>query len=134
MDTVIVIMLKNKETGFLEKELQTLSIEKNEDYILNVFATEEEEGLKLHLRLTTERDLKDWEYTAVYDYYDEEVFAPFEVEILDSEYNPVWEVCIPMSESREENEKSINELLEKHKKELDGVYNVIADKENEYEE
>ena len=32
-ETVFVIMLKNKETGFLEKELGSLNINKNDEYI-----------------------------------------------------------------------------------------------------
>ena len=37
-ETVFVIMLKNKETGFLEKELGSLNINKNDEYIVNLFS------------------------------------------------------------------------------------------------
>ena len=35
-DTIIVIMLKNKNTGFLEKELASLDLVENVDYIVNI--------------------------------------------------------------------------------------------------
>ena len=37
-DTVIVIMLKDKETGFLDKELGCYKIDKNDAFIYNTFA------------------------------------------------------------------------------------------------
>ncbi|MGN1230890.1 MAG: DUF6762 family protein, partial [Anaerotignum sp.] len=67
-ETVIVIMLKDAETGFLEKELGAYSISENGELIFNIYAEGEEK--KVVLRLTCERELQDWEYDAVYDYYD----------------------------------------------------------------
>ena len=46
-ETVFVIMLKNKETGFLEKELGSLNINKNDEYIVNLFVLKEDDGEKL---------------------------------------------------------------------------------------
>lgn len=63
-ETVFVIMLKNKETGFLEKELGSLNINKNDEYIVNLFVLKEDDGKKLHLRISTDRDVEDWEYGA----------------------------------------------------------------------
>ncbi len=130
-ETVIVIMLKNKATGFLEKELATLDITENADYIVNIFATEEEEGMKLHIKLSTAKDVEDWEYSAIYDYYDMECFkGKAEITEADDDYDPVWEAVIDYSEA--DLEERVAEILEIHKNEIEDVFDTIKDKESEY--
>ncbi|MBR6542687.1 MAG: hypothetical protein IKT73_05725, partial [Anaerotignum sp.] len=69
-DAVIVIMLKDAETGFLEKELGAYTLPENSGLIFNIYA--ENEGKEVVLRLSCDKELQDWEYDAVYDYYDTE--------------------------------------------------------------
>lgn len=132
-ETVIVIMLKNKETGFLEKEFDTLDIDENIEYIVNIFAIEDDDIIKLHIKLSTDRDVKDWEYSAIYDYYDIEIYNDI-AEVIDAndDYNPVWEFIIPYDDSALVKEK-INMLLRLHKNEIEEVYNTIIDKESIYD-
>ncbi len=132
-ETVIVIMLKNKNTGFLEKELAVLDITENADYIVNIFALEEEEGMKLHIKLSTAKDVEDWEYSAIYDYYDMSCFGDkAEISEADDDYNPVWEAVIDYSDDIAELEKRVSEILEIHKNEIEDVFDTIKDKESEY--
>lgn len=134
METVVVIMLKDKSTGFLDKELCSLSLTENEEYIINVFVTNEADGDKLHLRLSTERDVADWEYSAIFDYYDPERFNGVVDKVLEIEdyYNPAWELVTDYTDDVSEVEQTVTKLLSLHHTELTDVYNVIADKENEY--
>lgn len=132
-DTIIVIMLKDKNTGFLVKELASLDLTENVGYIVNIFAIDEEEGRKLHIKLSTERDVADWEYTAIYDYYDTECFKDkAEITDADDDYNPVWEVIIDYTEDIPLLEEKVAELLAIHKKEIEDVFETIKDKESEY--
>ncbi len=132
-DTIIVIMLKNKTTGFLEKELASLDLTENVEYIVNIFATDEEEGRKLHIKLSTERNVEDWEYSAIYDYYDPECFKEkAEVIDADDDYNPVWELVIDYNEDISILEEKVAELLAIHKREIEDVFETIRDKESEY--
>ncbi|MBQ7265782.1 MAG: hypothetical protein IJS61_06760 [Firmicutes bacterium] len=134
METLIVIMLKNKESGFLEKELQTIEIEEHTENLLNIFAVDEEDGKRyLHIKLTTENEVKDWEYSAIYDYYDRDCFENI-VDFSDEEddYNPVWEVTVNYSEEPEENRRVIKDILSRHYAQLTAVYDIIKDKEDEY--
>lgn len=132
-ETVIVIMLRNRTTGFLEKELAALDITENADYIVNIYASEEEGGMKLHIKLSTARDVEDWEYDAIYDYYDTEVFKDIaHIEEADDDYNPVWEAVTDYSDNISETEKRVTEILAIHKREIDDVYETIKDKESEY--
>ena len=67
-DTVIVIMLKDKDTGFFEKELGCYKIEKNDSLIYNTYAVESENGYTVYMKLTCDKEVSDWEFEAIYDY------------------------------------------------------------------
>ena len=133
-ETVIVIMIKDKKTGFLEKELGCYKIEEYQDYIYNTFAAEEDGKYVVHIKLCCAKDVSDWEYEAIYDYYDTETISPFVTSITEDteQYNPTWEVCFDFLESAELMEEKIGRLLRLHKQELDSVYEAIAGKRNEY--
>lgn len=135
MDTFLVIMLKDKVTGFLEKELASLCIDDEKGYIVNLFAMEnDDERLELHLRFSTPRDVEDWEYDAVLDYYDTELYNGLVLSVSEVEdcFNPTWEIVIEYLDETEELESKVIELFDIHKNELEEVFKVIADKEGEY--
>lgn len=131
-ETVIVIMLKDAETGFLEKELGAYSISENGELIFNIYAEGEEKTVVL--RLTCERELQDWEYDAVYDYYDTETVGALvdSMEEEDGHYDPVWVVTFPFAEEQDVMEQKLTEILAAHKEELLSVYEAIKDKEDDY--
>jgi len=132
-ETVIVVMLKDKSTGFLEKELGSYTVA-GENLIYNIFALEEDSGTNVHMRLTTERDLADWEFSAVFDYYDTEPLLEACNSAIEDEsgYNPIWEVVFEFVQSQEAMQEKISQILRLHKDELDSVYEAIKDLESEY--
>ena len=133
-ETVFVIMLKNKETGFLEKELGSLNINKNDEYIVNLFVLKEDDGEKLHLRISTDRDVEDWEYGAIFDNYNYDSYGDNVIEIdeIDNDYKPVWEIVIDYDDNLSVVEERVAEILDIHSNELKRVYEEIKDKESEY--
>lgn len=133
-ETVFVIMLKNKETGFLEKELGSLNINKNDEYIVNLFVLKEDDGKKLHLRISTDRDVEDWEYGVIFDNYNYDSYGDNVIEIdeIDNDYNPVWEIVIDYDDNLSVVEERVAEILDIHSNELKRVYEEIKDKESEY--
>ena len=133
-ETVFVIMLKNKETGFLEKELGSLNINKNDEYIVNLFVLKEDDGKKLHLRISTDRDVEDWEYGAIFDNYNYDSYGDSVIQIdeTDNDYNPVWEIVIDYDDNLSVVEERVAEILDIHSNELKRVYEEIKDKESEY--
>lgn len=133
MDTVIVIMLKNNESGFLEKELLSIDINENEEFLVNIYAAEEN-GLKLHITVSTETDVEDWQYNAVLDYYDTDVFSADVISVseIEDSYNPQWELVIDYCDDARELGRRLDRLLSVHRRELEDVYGTIADKKGEY--
>lgn len=136
METVIVIMQKNKKTGFLEKEISTLKIDKYEDLILNIFSIlNDDNNLKLYLKLTTPKDVSDWEYNAIYDYYDCENFLTLVDNVceVDEKYNPTWQFELDYIDDKNIMQEKILKILEMHNLELENVFSIIKDKKGEYE-
>ena len=133
-ETVIVIMLKDAETGFLEKELGAYSLPENSGLIFNVYAEGEENTVVL--RLTCDKELQDWEYDAVYDYYDPETVGSLvdSIEEEDGHFDPVWVVRFPFAEEQEVMEEKLADILQAHQEELLSVYEAIKDKEDDYRE
>lgn len=133
-DTYLVLMLKDKKTGFLDKELNAYKILENEDLIVNIFATEEENNLIVHLKITTDRDCLDWEFDAIYDYYDNEIFSDMilSFEEVTEVYNPTFELTFKYLENDIDMEEFIQKILNIHKTELLDVYNTIKEKEGDY--
>lgn len=133
-ETYLVLMLKDEKTGFLEKELNAYKILENEDLIVNIFATKNDEKTLVHLRLSTDKDCLDWEFDAIYDYYDTEIFKDLIIELNEAEevYNPTFELVFNYIDDDVEMENFIKKILNLHRLELNDVYDAIADKQGDY--
>ena len=133
-ETVIVIMLKDVETGFLEKELGCYKLEENQNFIYNTYALKNDDGYSVFMKITTDREVEDWEFDAIYDYYDTETLKPYVTSINEDDdcYNPTWVISFDFIDNEEEMEQKISNLLSLHKKELYWVYEASEDKKDEY--
>ncbi len=129
----MVLIIMCKKNGLFEKELESYEIVENENLIVSAYAVEAE-GYKIYLRISLDRDVEDWEFSAIYDYYDEDIIKPLVTSInaIEDCYNPTWEIEFDFIDSREEMEQKIQQILNCHKDELLDVYNVIKDKKEEY--
>jgi len=136
----LVIMLRNEKSGFLETEYAAISLaelDELEPLLVNVFAVQNGEDTHIHMKLSTECDVADWEFEAIYDYYDTEVFAGHTVSIQEIEdvANPTWELVFdapPEEPNMSELAAKVRKLLEIHNHELVDVLQAIAGKESEY--
>lgn len=135
-ETLIVIMEKNKETGFLEKELGSYAVsDELQVFLYNTYAeADENENYTVFMKITCPNEVEDWEYSAIFDYYDTETLSSFVSSIIedDDNYNPTWIVSFDFSEDISVMEKKISDILFNHKTELDSVFEAIADKRDEY--
>ncbi len=134
METIYVIMLKDAKTGFLEKELCSITLSAHDEYIVNLYAAETDSGMTLNIRLSTGRDVSDWEYDAIYDYYDPSALEENGVSVTEmtDDYNPVWLAALPFDEDNAQ--QAVENVLKLHHAELADVFETIKDKESEYTE
>jgi len=127
---ILVLMEKDKETGFFTQTIDSYKIDSGLELIENAYLSEEEGEYFIFLVLTT-ADVEDYQYYGIYDLYNEGIFSKFNIELLDGsgEYNPRWIVKLKYTEERNKTESIINELLEIHKAELQRVLPLVeADK------
>ena len=132
--TIIVVMLKNMETGILEREVTSCEIEENAGFIVNIFAEENESGYLAHMQLSTVTEMADWQFMAAYDYYDTEIFGSdvLSVNELDDCFDPTWELVFRLPETEAAGSRLIQKLVNIHAAEIDELMRVIEAKEDEY--
>lgn len=128
----LLIMQKNKETGYFEREVGSYTVSSNADLVDSIYMIHENEKNIVHLKLTTERDVEDWEFSEILDYYDEDIFKDIilSCEEVEDVYNPTWEVAFEFIESQGEMQNKLQEIVNIHKKELDEIYNELKKEEN----
>lgn len=130
---LIVLMEKEAGTKAFIREVTSFSLD-NGDLIHALYMCKEEDKYVVHALLTTGREDADWEYEALYDYYDEDALLNLvsTIEDADDYYSPTWEVTLDYIDDRVDMEIKLQELLNKHKETLDKAYEEISDKEEEY--
>lgn len=133
-ESAIVVMLKDQATSFLEKELGCYTVAQGVENVFGVYAVEEADETRVVLKLSCEKELSDWEYDAVFDYYDTEELEQLvdSIEEEEGHFNPVWKIVFPFSQEPNEMEEKLSAILEIHKRELESVYEAIVDKRDDY--
>ena len=84
----LVLMEKDKDTGFITKELGSFQVSEGALYVKKLFVVNE----VVNLYFDTNKDVEEWEYSAIYDVFNYDAFIKEEFEIEDvlDEYNPTF--------------------------------------------
>jgi len=128
--SAIVLMEKDKETKFFTKELGSYEVNDGAEYITKLFY----DGEKVNLYFDTNKDVEDWEFSAIYDLFDEESFSDIvkSIEPYDEEFNPTWIVTFDYDEDHNILNNRLNNICTKIKEEMEKVLNDIEGKSIEY--
>ena len=115
-----VLMLKNPETGFFERELGQYKLAADTDLIEGLCAEPADEGAVTLLRLGVGHlwgDIGDELYDYIYDNYDADLLPDFVSEIaeVDGSFNPVWEARFLFNDSPAAMEDMIARVLAGHR-------------------
>jgi len=101
-----------------------------------VFAQQDGDRTDIHMKISTDKDVEDWQFSAIYDYYDTEVFAEMaSVSELDDVFNPTWELVFASPDvgtGAAELASKVRGLLDIHSRELADTLVAIAGRESEY--
>ena len=126
----LVLMEKDVETGYLTNELGSYEVGDNAEYIVKLFC----ENNVVNLYFDTIKDVEEWEYSAIYDSFDESVFtkAGYDIESCDEEYNPTWIIRMSYDEEYSVMHKKLNEICHIVEEEMIRVFEAIQGKEEEY--
>lgn len=126
----LVIMEKDKETGYIKKELGSFEVTEGAVYVTKLY---EIDGI-VYLYFDTHKDVEEWEYSAIYDLFNTEVFqeSGFKISEDDEEYNPTYILEMPYKEEHSEMKELLDKAVELIEQEMHNVFNAIQGKEEEY--
>lgn len=104
----LLLMDIDPETGFYRGELGTFVVENNEN-IRKFFY----DGKGVNLSFDVNKDVDDWEYSAIFDVFPYDRFKSqgFEVLDIDDEYNPGWIVKFEYFKDHDKMQERIDKLM-----------------------
>lgn len=136
MDTYSVVIMRKDSNNILSEEVAVFDPKEKAVYIDSVFSTLKGGKDLVHLRISTDRDVEEWEFSAIFDYYDTDKIKGFSfVEAVgekDDSYNPMWEIEFFLPSNEDVLSECIDDILKVHSMELEEVYEEIKDKRDEY--
>ena len=126
----LVLMEKDKETGFMTKELGSFEVNEGALYVRKLYVLDD----KVYLYFDTNKDVEEWEYSAIYDLFNEDIFKNqgFEIEEDDDEYNPTFILKFPYIDDHNEMKDYITKAVNLISSEMEETFNKIKGKEEEY--
>ena len=122
-EAALVLMLKNSDTGFFEKELGQYHIG-NAGLVEGLHAEQTEQGLTVCLRVGVGdfwTNIDDKLFNTIYDNYEADLLPAYVMEFveIDDCYNPAWEARFLYNPP--ETEDMIKQTLEAHRKALSHI-------------
>lgn len=126
----LVLMEKDKETGFITRELGSFEVSEGALYVKKFFVLNEE----VNLYFDTNKDVEEWEYSAIYDVFNYEAFVENEFEIEDvlDEYNPTFLVKFKYVDDYAFMKERIIKCVNLIEEAMVKAFNDIEGKEEEY--
>ena len=84
----LILMERDNETGFVTKELGSYKVSEGAEHIKGFYV----KGDNVYIKFDTNKDVEEWEYSAIYDVFNMELFENegFEIEEVEDEYNPTF--------------------------------------------
>ncbi|MGL4875424.1 MAG: DUF6762 family protein [Clostridium sp.] len=128
----LVLMEKDKETGFITRELGSFSVSDGALFVKRFFVDDN----KVILKFDTNKDVKEWEFSAIFDLFDVESFKNkgYEIEEDLEEFNPTFIVTFPYDEEYSVMSEKVTEVIGLINTSMEKVFEDIRDKESEYTE
>jgi len=129
--SAIVLMEKDKDTKFFTRELGSYEVNEGAEYITKLFY----DGEKVNLYFDTNKDVEEWEFSAIYDLFDDESFKDIvdSIEIYDEEFNPTWIITFGYDEDHNVLNNRLNNICTRVKEALEKVFIDIEGKSAEYQ-
>lgn len=126
----LVLMEKDKETGFITKELGSFEVNEGALFVRKLY----EQDNVVYLYFDTNKDVEEWEYSAIYDLFNVDSFkdAGYEIEEVDDEYNPTYLLKMDYKEEHNEMKKLIDDAVNLIEEEMENVFEAIKGKEEDY--
>lgn len=128
----LVLIEKDKETGFIKKELGSFEVNEGALFVKKLYVLDE----IVYMYFDTNKNVEEWEYSAIYDLFNNETFTErgYDIEEDLDEYNPAYIIKFKYEDDYDQMKKKIQEAVSIIDKEMNSVFEAIKGKEAEYQE
>jgi carboxylesterase type B len=128
----LVLIEKDKETGFIKKELGSFEVNEGALFVKKLYVLDE----IVYMYFDTNKNVEEWEYSAIYDLFNGDVFIDkgYEIEEDLDEYNPTYIIKFKYVDDYDVMKEKIREVVSIIEKEMNAVFEAIKGKEAEYQE
>lgn len=126
----LVLMEKDRETGFISKELGSFQVSEGALYVKKLYVIDE----IVNLYFDTNKDVEEWEYSAIYDVFNYEAFSKeeFDIEDMLDEYNPTFLIKFKYVDDYEFMKERLTRCVELIEDTLEEAFKNIEGKKEEY--
>ena len=131
MQRSLILMERDNETGFVTKELGSYKVSEGAEYIKGFYV----KGDSVYIKFDTNKDVEEWEYSAIYDVFNMELFENegFEIEEVEDEYNPTFLINFKYKDDHDYIEEKLSLSIELIEEAMEKAFNDIEGKEEEYQ-
>ena len=128
----LVLIEKDKETGFIKKELGSFQVNEGALFVKKLYVLDE----IVNMYFDTNKNVEEWEYSAIYDLFNSNAFIEkgYEIEEDLEEYNPTYIIKFKYEDDYDVMKKKILEVVAIIDTEMNLVFEAIKGKEAEYQE
>lgn len=126
----LVLMEKDNETGFIKKELGSFEVSEGAIYVKKLYMLDD----IVYIFFDTNKDVEEWEYSAIYDLFNDDIFEEkgYEIEEDLDEYNPTYIIKFKYVDDYSLIKEKIQECVSLIESEMNNVFESIKGKEEEY--
>ena len=126
----LILMQRDEETGFITKELGSYQVSMEAEYVKGFYV----KGDTVYLKFDTNKDVEEWEYSAIYDVFNMNLFEEegFEIEEVEDEYNPTYLVKFKYEDNREYISEKLALCIDLIEEAMEKAFSDIEGKEEEY--
>lgn len=127
----LILMERDAETGFVTKEIGSYKVSEGAEYIKGFYV----KGDTVYIKFDTNKDVEEWEYSAIYDVFDMELFENegFVIEEVDEEYNPTFLASFKYEDDYEYINEKLSLCIELIEEAMEKAFKDIEGKEEEYQ-
>ena len=126
----LILMERDNETGFVTKEIGSFEVGEGAKYIKSFYV----QGEDVFIKFDTYDDVEEWQYTAIYDYFDYTIFEKHDMDIEDIEetFNPTFLIKYNYNDNFEYLKEKLDLAIDLIQEAIDKVFKDIEGKEEEY--
>ena len=119
----LILMERDNETGFVTKELGSYKVSEGAEYIKGFYV----KGDSVYIKFDTNKDVEEWEYSAIYDVFNMELFENegFEIEEVEDEYNPTFLINFKYKDDHDYIEEKLSLSIELIEEAMEKAFNDI---------